>query len=447
MNPSFAASGRPRDRRLGVLFLTLFIDLAGFSIIFPLYPEMLRHYLEQGGNEGLFAGLMASLATFVPESVPDPEWVTTVFFGALLASFYSLAQFLSAPWWGRLSDRLGRRRVLLWTIAGTFASYLLWAFGNSFGLFIASRLLAGLFAGNLGVVTAAVADVTPPEKRSSGMAIIGVAFGLGFILGPVIGGLTSLLNLSGETPSASLFALHLFSVPALAAALLSLTNLLQAWRFLPETRPPERTEPEHLSSPARSALLKGLSRKPSSVKRIVFLYGFFILAFSGMEFTLTFLAVERLAFSPANNALLFVFIGAILLIVQGWFVRKFAHPIGERRLLVIGLALCGAGLALLGLAHSTGWFFLGLAFLGIGMGLASPLFTSLTSLYSAADNQGSNLGLMRGVGSLARAAGPLLTGVAFWLGGSLPAYLAGAFAMLVIAALCQFLPQPHKSVT
>jgi MFS family permease len=448
MAASTASKGRPRDRRLGILFLTLFIDLAGFSIIFPLYPAMLQHYLEQSGENGLFGQILGLLSGLVPGSVEDPAWVTTVFFGAALASLYSLTQFLSAPIWGRLSDRLGRRQVLLWTIAGTCVSHLLWAFGNTFGLFILSRLLAGCFAGNLGVVTAAVADITPSEKRSSGMAIIGVAFGLGFILGPALGGGASLVQFSRE-PATALLSLHLFSAPALLAAALSLINLLQVWRNFTETLPESR---RRSSVKATVGIPSGkeswVQRRLGStvaLRHTVLLYGLFILAFSGMEFTLTFLAVERLHFSPARNALLFLYIGTILLLVQGWFVRRYAHTLGEKKLLGVGLLCSGAGLGLLALAHSTAAFFGGLTLLGIGMGLASPLFSSLTSLYSPAENQGQNLGLMRSAGSLARAVGPLLTGMAFWMGGSTPAYLAGAAAMLLLAAASRKLPALPES--
>ncbi|MCH2364698.1 MAG: MFS transporter, partial [Planctomycetes bacterium] len=171
---------------IGVLFLTVFVDLVGFSIIFPLFPEMLEYY---GKEDNFFATLIAQLAELSGEQGEKRELYTRVLFGGILGSLYSILQFLFAPMWGRLSDRIGRRPVLLITIGGLCVSYLVWIFSHSFLLLIISRVLGGAMGGNISVATAAMADSTDEKNRAKGMGMIGMAFGLGFILGRAIGAL------------------------------------------------------------------------------------------------------------------------------------------------------------------------------------------------------------------------------------------------------------------
>ena len=178
---------RPRSR-LGVILLTIFLDLVGFSIIFPLFPSILGHYLPREGDGGILAAFVSLMSTLPVVEGSHQLFLTHVLFGGILGSLYSILQFTSAPIWGRMSDHLGRRRIMLWTVAGTTFGYLIWLFSGSFLLLVLSRVISGISGGNLSVATAAVADVTGKESRSNGMALIGVAFGLGFIVGPVIGG-------------------------------------------------------------------------------------------------------------------------------------------------------------------------------------------------------------------------------------------------------------------
>ncbi|HKK29690.1 MAG TPA: MFS transporter, partial [Alphaproteobacteria bacterium] len=193
-------ANQPQQKKstLGIVFLTLFLDLVGFSIIFPLFPAMLDYYLPNGAGDGSLLGrIVAPLAAWSEASgAENPRLMTAVLFGGVLGSLYSILQFLCAPLWGAWSDRVGRRKVLLVTISGLALSYVLWFFAASFWVLILARIIGGAMGGNLSVATAAVADSTTREKRSSGLAIVGIAFGLGFITGPGIGGLAAKIDLT-----------------------------------------------------------------------------------------------------------------------------------------------------------------------------------------------------------------------------------------------------------
>ena len=303
--------------RLGIIFLTLFLDLVGFSIIFPLFPAMLEYYLPSGdGGSTLLGQLIAPLAGWAESSgATNPRFMTAVLFGGILGSLYSILQFICAPLWGAYSDRVGRRKVLLITISGLALSYIAWFFAASFWILVLARVLGGVMGGNLSVATAAVADSTTREKRSSGLAIIGIAFGLGFIVGPAIGGLLAKVDLSVIAPSLKAFGVNPFSMPALVSLILTTINLIWVYRRFEETLPAEkRGEP----NPERKglAVFRLFQCPDPATRRTNLVYLVYMLAFSGMEFTLTFLASERFDFTPAQNGGMFVFIGLILVLVQ-----------------------------------------------------------------------------------------------------------------------------------
>jgi MFS family permease len=444
-NPALKQVPEQKKRTLGIVFLTLFLDLVGFSIIFPLFPAMLEYYLPGGTGDGSLLGqIVAPLAAWSEQSgADDPRLMTAVLFGGILGSLYSLLQFVCAPLWGAYSDRVGRKKVLLITIAGLALSYLAWFLAASFWVLILSRLLGGMMAGNLSVATAAVADSTSREKRTSGLAIVGIAFGLGFIVGPAVGGLSAKINLLEYFPQLEAIGVNPFSVPALISLVLSLVNFIWVARSFEET----------LSDGQQSAA-KGQKRRPllaqiftsggPVIRRTNLLYLIFMFAFSGMEFTLTFLAVERFAFSPAQNGGMFVFIGFILIIVQGGIVRRLSGPVGEKRLALIGLSCGILAFICLALAVDLGFFFVALALLAISIGLASPTLSSLVSLYSSEIEQGANLGAFRSAGSLARAGGPLAAAFAYFAFGSQSAYFFGALIVIVPLMMALKLPQPQK---
>ena len=316
----------PKQKRvLGVLGFTLFLDLVGFSIIFPLFTAMLNYYLPREGAESLIGSLVGVLQGFAGGDETGSAWLTQVLFGGVLGSLYAWLQFISAPICGRLSDRYGRRPILLITIGGTALSYLLWVFSGSFVVLVVSRLLGGMMGGKLSVVTAAVADSTDRKDRSKGMALIGIAFGIGFITGPALGGLASLVDLSQCAAWAQDWGINPFSFAALLALLLTCINGIWVYYQLPETLPLEKRKRE----PEPQSAIVG-----TSIRRTIQVYFLFILAFAGMEFTLTFLAVERLGFDPRELAGVFLFIGIILIIVQGGVVRRYASRSTARKVRV-----------------------------------------------------------------------------------------------------------------
>ncbi len=432
-------SSSPKPLSLGVIFLTLYIDLIGFSISFPLIPRLLTYYLAKEGHGGILGWLLARIEALAPPSGQNPLLVAALV-GGVLGSAYSLLQFLFAPLWGAYSDRAGRRPVLLLTVAGNAFSYLVWAFSGSFALFIFSRLLGGAMSGNLSVATAAVADVTTRENRAKGMGLIGVAFGLGFITGPAIGGIIGAVE---PGPAAARFGLNPFSAVAFVATACSLLNL--AWIGL---RFRETLAPEHRSEPATERTLHPfrvlLSIRDAAVRRANRVYFLYALVFAGYEMTVSFLATQRLLYTEHQLTYIFVFAGVMSILTQGVLVRRFMPRFGEKAGAVGGLAAIAAGVAGLALAGRTLPFYLALALVSAGSGFANVAFSSLISLYSPPDQQGRVLGVFRSLGSLARAIGPVVAGVIFWWCDSLFTYMLGAILLLVPVVLAVSLPRPVR---
>lgn len=422
----------PRPRVLGLVFLTVFLDMVGFSIIFPLFPRMLEHYVELEGPESA----IGRFATWL-EGVAGDELGVRTLFGGVLGSLYSLLQFLFAPIWGGLSDRIGRRPTLLVTLAGTALSYVLWFFAGTFGLLIAARLLGGLAAGNISTASAVIADTSEGSDRAKGMGILGAGIGLGFVVGPAIGGLASQWDLSASWASAPA-GVNPFSGAALCAFVLALLNLVWAIVRFPETRKPqvqESSEKRRLNPFAALAAIDHPGVRPTNLAYFLYFFGF-----GAMEFTLTFLASERLGYGPRDNAMMFVFVGLLIAFVQGGAIRRMVPRVGERRLALTGFALTLPGFLLVGFTQSSPVLYTGLFFLASGSACVMPCLSSLVSRYTPADSQGLSLGVFRSMGSLARAVSPLAGGLMFWSLGSRAPYLVGAVLLLLPWILVRGLP-------
>ena len=432
---SKASEEKLNHRSLGAIFLTVFLDLVGFSIIFPLFPAMLEWYLPREGTESTLGALIHWIQTNTPAA--NNEFLTAVLFGGILGSLYSLLQFVFSPFWGRLSDQRGRRSILLITITGTFLSYLIWIFSGPFILLLVARVVGGIMAGNISVATAAVADVTSRANRSKGMGMIGMAFGLGFIIGPAIGGLVAYWNPLEQFPELAAYGINPFSGPAAAAALLALINLVWVYKAFPETNTQQTKES------SRRGWFGFIGQKNPAIRQTIRVYLVFITAFSAMEFTLTFLATERLGYSPHKLTLIFLFIGFILAFTQGYIVRKYARKIGETNMILAGCLSGSLGLFILASAQNNLLFYPGLAALGIGIGLASPSLSALISLYAKEDEQGAQLGAFRSAGSFGRAIGPIIGALIFWALGSAVAYICGGALLIVALFLGFLLPQPR----
>ncbi len=399
---------------------------------------MLDYYLELDGQQGMLAWILEQLAAVTDGS----ERFTPVLFGGVLGSLYAALQFVFAPIWGTLSDRLGRRRILLITTTGTFLSYFVWLFAGNFALLIFARVIGGAMAGNLSVATAAVADVTTKENRSKGMGMVGAAFGLGFVVGPALGGACSMFNPVEWNPELAGIGINPFSTVALVACFLSLANVIWIRARFVESLPPEKRGQSTQSSNPIKRIFQPQSQ---AVLRTNIAYLVFIFAFSGMEFTLSFLGVQRFGFTPGDITKMMIFIGFILILVQGGIVRRLAPKIGEKATALGGLVLVSIGLALLSQAETQGALYLGLGFMAFGSGLSIPTLTSLVSLYAKPEEQGAALGVFRSIGSLGRAIGPITASLIFWWFGSDKLYLIGAVIVALAIVLCLRLPKPVKT--
>jgi len=427
---------------LGLVFGIVFLDIVGFSILFPLFPSLLDFYLEREGTESLVGSIVQSLNQLTGA---ENRWAVVTLFGGLLGTLYSLLQFLSAPLWGGLSDRIGRRPTLLFTLVGTAVGYLLWMFAGSFVWLFVSRILGGIMAGNISTATAVVADSTTAEKRAGAMGIVGMAIGLGFILGPALGGLSAPSEEALTRNWELGFVWNPFSVCASIAFGLSILNLILVAARLKETHPEERrgeSSRTGLWNPLGALARLGLE----GVTRTSFVYFFYLTAFSAMEFTLTFLAKERFDYGPRDNMWMFVFVGLVIALVQGGIVRRMAPRLGERRLAVFGLVVLLPGFFAVAVTNSVGLLYAGLFAMAVGSALAMPCLSSLVSRYTPVENQGLVLGCFRSAGALARGVGPILGGVLYWQMGSAAPYWIGGVFLLLPLALALKLPPPETTV-
>lgn len=350
----------PRRRAFATIFLTILLDLIGFGMILPLLP----FYAQQFRATPLAIGL--------------------------LFSSYSLAQLVFAPILGRLSDRTGRRPVLLASICGSVVAYLLFAKAGSFLVLLLARTLSGIAASNYGIAQAYIADVTTPEERSRAMGMVGAAFGLGFVLGPALGGLLARFG-PGAVP--------------LSAAALSGLNLLIALIWLPESLGREVRGRSQDRPWLDVDGLRGLWRDVP-LRGLMLLFFLVMLAFSMMEATLALFCQSRFGFGVAETSWLFAYVGVVLVVIQGGLIGPLARRFGERRLILGGILLMGLGLGLLAATPVVWALAASLGLLAIGSGLHNPSTLALLSRLTREESQGGTIGLSRSFGALARTLGP-----------------------------------------
>jgi len=381
-------SGSP----LLVIFLTVFIDLIGFGICLPLLPKYAERYGAQGWQIGAAMGV------------------------------YSLMQLVFAPWWGQLSDRIGRRPVLLVSNFGSVIAYGLFGLSASyigdtgFWILIGSRIFAGICGANLSVASAYIADVTTPEKRSKGMGLIGMAFGLGFILGPVIG-------------SQSFKHFGLAGPGAVAAGICAINFLLGCF-ILPETRKKD-------AAPAIRRPRFAQIRHVLGMKEVGFLIGIYFLgtfAFTAFESTLPLLLHTKLHYDEEHVGYVFAFCGIMAAMVQGGGIGRLVKSFGERRLIGASLLVVAVSLVLMPLANSLPTMLAALAVFAIGSGINRAPTMGLISQLSPADEQGTTLGIAQSAGTLARVLGPTVATTLYDLWLPAP-YLACATIALLAGLL------------
>lgn len=444
------APKKPGRHVLGMIFLTVLMDIIGFAIIIPMFPELLRHYLATEGAPGSLVSCLRDLALSIAGPDPRPELIA-VLFGGLLSALFSGLQFVCSPFWGALSDRVGRRPVLVFTLLGNASAYVLWVFAGQFWVLVISRVICGLAAGNIAVASAAAADITDRDNRAKGMAVVGVAIGLGFLLGPVIGGLASHWVLPHATADVPALALNPFSGPALVSAGLATLNFLVVWRAFPETRDPSRDAGER-----RPTFLAIARLRDGGVRRASLANLLYQVAFTGMENTVVFLTAALFLYTARDNVYLFLSNGLCLMVAQGVAARVLVRRIGERAVAATGFLTGMAALTTIAciaypppgqtaLEHKT-VFYLATGLLAFSTGLILPSLSALVSLYSDPDEQGRNLGILRSAGALARIVGPLAAAYVFFRTGTHQlVYLAGAVLMVPGFWMITRLPDPRNS--
>ena len=418
------------------------MDIIGFSIIIPLFPHLLEYYIKTEGAQGTLIGTLSWMA----ELIGGPPALKAVLFGGLLSALYSALQFIFSPIWGALSDRYGRRGILTITLAGNALSYLVWVFAAQFWMVVLTRVISGMMAGNIAVASAAAADVTDEKDRMKGMAVVGVAIGMGFLIGPVIGSVSTIIK--------PIYEANPFSTSALIAAMMAILNFILVQLYFPETLK-EKNRAQHDAK--RPSIFDLANVESRAVRRTSFANLIYQIAFTGMENTVVFLTFFLFAYSPRDNAYLFIFNGLCLISAQG-LARILVKKMGQRGVVMLGMVIAIVAFSIVAFIPDTpcycpessmGWakplFYLGMGLLSFATGLILPSVSALVSLYSSPSDQGRNLGILRSAGSLARVIGPLCAAILYFKTGSHQwVYLGGALLMLPALWVVRGLPDPHK---
>jgi len=375
--------------------LTVLIDFTGFGIIIPLLPFWAEHL----GANAVEVGLILTV--------------------------YSLAQFIFLPVLGRFSDRFGRRSIILWSLVVEAISLALTALSGSLVVLLVARFIGGMGAANLGTAQAVVSDTTTPAERAKGMGFIGAAIGLGFVLGPAIGGGLATLGLTA---------------PFWFAAGVALINAALVFFLLPETRPARIAAADALARP-QAGFVAGLleTLRSPAVTRLIAVNLLYTLAFTAMEAMFPLFSQREFGWGATQNAYIFVFVGVIMVVVQGGLVGRLSKLWGVQTLLVIGLALLVAGLLLLPLGTTLAVMLIAVGVLSAGSGAVSSMSSALASLATPEETQGQTLGVIQSSGGLGRVLGPVAAGWVFVAAGAGAPFVIGG--LLVALALLVALPR------
>lgn len=409
-----------KKRSLSIIFLTVVIDLIGFGLILPLIP--------------IYAERFHATTSFSDKTMG-------YIIGAIISA-YSLMQFVFAPIWGRLSDRIGRRPVLMTSTCCACISYCIFAVGSglsngyaALAVIFVSRLFAGICGANITVAQAYIADITPPEKRSAKMGLVGMAFGLGFIFGPVLGGLSS--KYIGPT------------APGWTAASLCALNFISAFIWLGESWKP--SEHSVVQRPHIEQWLHTL-RTP----RLNLLIAIFFLAtfcFTCFEVTIGLLIIKNFRIdttkSLATVSWLIAYCGIVGALVQSpGNIGKIVKKIGEPKLIACSLFVAAIGIGILPFLNTWGMLLVGLAIFAMGSSLTRPPVFGMISMLTLSHEQGATMGVTQGVGSIARIAGPIFAGSLFVIHASAPYLICSVLCFATAVMTLQYLthiPVPAKA--
>lgn len=386
---------------LFLMAFAIFIDMAGFALILPLLPFWAEHL---GAN-----------ATQV----------------GLILTIYALAQFIFTPILGSLSDRYGRKKVIVASLLIEAASFALTALAGSLPILLIARFIGGIGASNIGSAQAVVADVTPPEGRARGMGMIGAAIGLGFVVGPAVGGVLTSLGAS---------------VPFLVAMGVALANALLVIRFLPETR---KSRSATNSNTARGNMLFAgwqYVLKSGGLARLIAINLLFTIAFTAMEAVFPLFTQKTFGWTAMQNGYIFTYVGCIIVIMQGGLVGQLVKRFGERKLAIAGMVMLAAGLLMLTISVNLALLLIALGILSVGDGAVTPTISTLLSFASPEDAQGKTLGVAQGVAGLGRVIGPLIAGSLFQFSGAGTPFLVGGIviALATLLLLPALPPRPTQ---
>ena len=388
-----------RPSPLAFLFVTVFVDMVGYGLVIPLLP----FYARQHAAGAALIGLLGSL--------------------------YAAMQFVGGPFLGGLSDRTGRRPVLILCLLGASFAYLLLGLAQTLSLLFAAVVLAGGASGTLATAQAYIADSTPLGRRARGLGLIGAAFGLGLMAGPALGGFLSLYSLGA---------------PALAASALALGNAAFGFLILPESLPPERRTPTPLRylnplSQLRDVLAMGGIRW---LLLVVFLLN---LSFAGLLINFPLFSNARFGWDASTNAYFFAFVGVCAVLTQGVLIGSLQPRFGEERLLLGGLSLMALNLGAMALVPFGPLLYPVVGALAVGVGLAIPALTALISRRVSGREQGKVMGGQQAILSLTLILGPVISGLAFdHLGVPAPYWIGALFATLALLAASLILLPEHR---
>ncbi|KAK9767656.1 hypothetical protein K7432_002380 [Basidiobolus ranarum] len=443
---------------LTVVFFALLLDILSFTIILPLLPRLIEYYevIEADQANTLLGSLMYYIGHFKKNVIGKTtvSRVDIVLLGGVLGSLFSLLQSLVAPIIGRLSDTYGRRKILLITTLGNAISCLIWVFAKDFKTFVLFRVVGGLCEGNVQLSNAIISDITTPETRSKGLALIGVAFAISFTFGPATGAFFASKDLSTLYPDIAEWGLHPYSYAAFISLLLVLIEIVYLYFFLEETiHYKKNLESTETTVKIDEAKLDSMIRqKVRSISLLNWTHLVFIFIFAGMEYTITFLTFDIFDFGNMQQGKLLGFIGILSALLQGGYVRRMAYKVGEKRIVIQGVTGCALGLASIAFfavgKKSIFGLYVGAAFLAFTSATVVNCLTALVSLHcdQELNNQlarGLVLGKFRSYGQIGRAAGPIAASSFYWIFGSMKCYAFGSFAMaIIVLVIIRFIQQP-----
>jgi len=397
-----------KNIRLFTVFLVVLIDLIGFGIVLPLMP----FYASEFGANPVMIGLLYSI--------------------------YSVAQLIFSPIWGGLSDRIGRRPIMLLSTLGASVAYIVFGFAETFLVLLLSRLMAGVMGGNISTAQAYIADVTTVEDRARGMGLIGAAFGLGFVMGPALASalihpaIPAFVESLGYSGFASWLTAHSFAIPAFFASILSFLSFLMVYFKLEETvKPGEVNTSGAKDGVFTKAYWKNLvatGRGSQAGYLLILLMGaMFILSFGQASLYSAFpLFCEAvLGMTAGQVGIQFFWLGIITAVIQGGLIRPLTKIFREETLFLVGNILMAIGLFLLGTASSIQQLTMYLALMAVGHSLNLPTVTSLISQKADPARMGATIGATQGLSGLGRAIGPTWGGFLFGIGVGLPFWMTG----------------------